>query len=80
MKEKWEKRSRTNLRTDQGKHVYTGRGDSHQQVGGRQPSRTEGRQTEELNEAEGRKQRYDELLCRGELVETAREAMKAHPE
>lgn len=26
MMEKWEERGRTNLRTDQGKHVYTGRG------------------------------------------------------
>lgn len=43
---------------------------------GKQPSRTEGRQTEELNEADSRKHRYDELP----LVETTREVMEAHPE
>ena len=80
MKEQWEERGRTNLRTDQGKHAYTGRGHRHQQVGGKQSSRTEGRQTEEPNEAEGRNTRYDELPCRGELDGTAGEAMEAHPE
>lgn len=52
----------------------------HQQVGGKQPSRTEERWTEELNEAEGRKQRYDELPRREELVETAGKAMEARPD
>lgn len=56
------------------------RGHCYHQVGGKQQSRTEGRQTEELNEAEGRKQRYDELPCRGELAETTGKAMEAHPE
>lgn len=46
----------------------------------KQPSRTEERWTEELNEAEGRKQRYDELPRREELVETAGKAMEARPD
>lgn len=79
MKEKREERGRTNLRTRQKKHVFR-RGHCHHQVGGKQQSRTEGRHTEELNEAEGRKQSYDELPCRAELAETAGKAMEAHPE
>lgn len=60
--------------------MYTGRGDHHQQAGEKQPSKTEGRQTEELNEAEGREQRCHKPSCRGEVVETAGEAMETHSE
>lgn len=38
----------------QGKHVYTGRGNCDQQVGGNQTSRREGGQTEELRLREGK--------------------------
>jgi len=80
VKEKWKRGPRQHLGTDQRKHVYTGRGHRHQQLGGKHPSRTSGRQAEELNEAEGGKHRYHERPRRGEVVETAGDAMEAHPE
>lgn len=49
-------KSRTNLSTGQGMHVYIGRGYHHWQAVGKQASRTEGRWTEKVNETEGRKQ------------------------
>lgn len=67
------------LGTDWGKHVYTGRGNCYQQVGGNQTSKIEGGQTEELRLRAGKK-RCDEPPCRENCFPTPGEVLEVHPE